>query len=162
MKKSNIVIKKATEKHLSAIDELSYGVYLYHDRLLPNFFTKSSKDSNSHYYYNLKDKLKDKDKAIFLVALKDNTVVGYLIGLVLEKPWRKISTVCSLDEIGVSEAYQNQGIGSTLFDALKKECKKRKIHDITLSVYANNTAAVDFYKKMGCHITSHRMDIEIK
>ena len=137
-------------------------MFEYNDRLVPNFFTQTNKDANPHYYYNLKEKIKDKEKAIFLVAIKDNMVVGYLNALVLNKPWRRITPVCSLDEIGVLESYQNQGVGTALFKALKKECKKRKLYDITLNVYAANTNALAFYKKLGCQITSYRMDIEIK
>ena len=162
MVSTGIVIKKATEKHLKDIEKLSYEVFEYHYHLVPNFFAKKDENSNSHYYYDLKEKLKDKEKAIFLVAIKDRAVVGYLSALVLDKPWRKINPLCSLDEIGVLESYRNLGIGKALFNALKKECKKRKLGDITLNVYANNTRAINFYKKLGCHITSMRMDIEIK
>ena len=96
------------------------------------------------------------------MAIKDHSVIGYVLALILDKPWQKITPICSLDEIGVSDPYQHQGVGKALFKALKKECQKRKIHNITLNVYVKNIKAIDFYEKMGCHAVSQRMDIKVK
>ena len=96
------------------------------------------------------------------MAEKDHSVVGYLLALILNKAWQKTTLICSLDEIGVLESYQHQGVGKALFTALKKECKKRKIHNITLNVYVKNKKAINFYKKMRCHAVSQRMDMEVK
>ena len=153
-----LTIKKATEKHLKDINKLSYTVFQLHDQLLPNFFADRNKNDSMKHYQNLKEK----DNVIFLVAVHEKLVVGYLLALILNKPWQKTPLICSLDEIGVSESHQHQGVGKALFTALKKECKKRKIHNITLNVYVKNKKAINFYKKMGCHTTSQRMDIEVK
>ena len=154
---NKLIIKKVTEKHLKDINKLSYSVFQLHNQLLPNFFASRNTNDTMKQYHGLKDK----DNAIFLVAIQEKLVVGYLLALILDKPWRKITPICSLDEIGVLDSFQHQGIGKALFTALKKECKKRNIHNITLNVYTKNTKAIKFYKKMGCHTISQRMDIEV-
>ena len=155
---NKLIIKKATEQHLKGINELSDRVFVLHDKLLPNFFADRNLDITIKHYC----KLLGKDNVIFLVATQEKFVVGYLLALVLDKPWQKITPVCSLDEIGVSELYQHQGIGKALFTALKKECKKRKVRNISLNVYTKNVKAIHFYEKMGCHAISQRMDIEVE
>ena len=153
-----IAIEKATKKHLNDINKLSSTVFELHNQLLPNFFAGRNSDITIKRYYELLDK----DNVIFLVAIQEKFIVGYLLALILDKPWQKITPICSLDEIGVTDSFQRQGIGKALFVSLKKECKKRKIPNITLNVYTNNTNAIKFYKKMGCHAVSQRMDIEVK
>ena len=153
-----IIIKKATEKHLKDINKLSATVFQLHDQLLPYFFADRNSDESMKHYCELINK----NNTILLVAIKDRSVVGYLLALILYKPWQKTPLICSLDEIGVLESYQHKGIGNALFTTLKKECKKRKIRNITLNVYVKNKKATNFYKKMGCHTISQRMDIEVK
>ena len=153
----NFIIKKATEKHLKDLNKLSYSVFQLHNQLLPNFFADRNADVRTKHYRELIDK----NNVIFLVAIKEHSVVGYLLALILDKPWQKVTPVCSLEEIGVLDSFQHQGIGKALFTELKKKCKKRKIHNLTLNVYVKNKKAINFYKKMGCHPISQRMDIEI-
>ena len=154
---NKFTIKKANTDYLKSINELSAAVFQWHDQLLPNFFADRNPDTSIKRYCELINK----DNVIFLVAVKEHSVVGYLLALILDKPWQKMTPVCSLDEIGVLDSYQHLGIGKALFTALKRECKKRKIHTLTLNVYVKNKKAIKFYKKMGCHAISQRMDIEI-
>ena len=158
MTEKDIIITKATAQHLQAVNDLSYKIFEYHNRLLPNFFNNPGTPDLAQHYKNPENR----EDAIFLVALKEQKVIGYLLALILNKPWQKVQPVCNIEEFGVCEAERHQGVGTALFDAIKKECQKRNVPKIVLNVYTKNSHAVEFYKKMGCQTISQRMDLDIK
>ena len=156
MKEQKLIIRKAAKENIRDIGKISLEAFEYHNRLLPDFFADKKEFDETPRY----NELIDKENAVFLVALKEGVVAGYLLAMISDKPWLKETPVCSLDEIGVLSSCRHQGIGTSLFNALKEECRKRKIRSITLNVYANNEQAIDFYKKAGCRIRSFRMDMK--
>ena len=157
MKTNTITIQKMKISHVPDICKLSYDLFKYHDDLLPDFFAPHNIEKSAQHYRDLKSK----KNVIFLVATQENSVVGYILGYILVKPWRKKTSVCVIDEIHVVKSYRRQGIGMALIDQLKIECQKRKVQDINLNVYEPNKNALKFYHKLGFRITSHKMDLEI-
>ena len=150
-----IRIELMQDKHLSEVNKISFEICQYHDRLLPDFFTGTTPDRFAQHYHETKD------KAISFVAIKDDTVIGYLFAVVLDRPWQKRTPICHMEEVGILSAYRHQGIGTQLVNALHQECKKRNIPYMTLNVYDKNAGALQFYKKLGGEIISHRIDIKI-
>lgn len=51
--------------------------------------------------------------------------------------------------IGILKAFQGQGIGKMLFEALEKWARSKKIHRLELDVIVPNERAINLYKKMG-------------
>ena len=158
MNKTNeICIEPMQEKYLPEVSKLFFEIYQYHDRILPEFFTSKTPESFIQYYQGLKDK----PNVIFFVATENDTVIGYLSATIMDRPWQKRTPVCNMEEIGVISAYRHKGVGTRLVEALRQECRKRNIAYITLNVYDKNAPALQFYKKLGGQIISHRIDIKI-
>ena len=82
------------------------------------------------------------DGSIFLVAIIEGEVVGYL------------GMYCSFDEgeitnVGVKKDRWNQGIGRMLMDAALQLANNRNIEHLILEVRKSNEQAISLYKKTG-------------
>lgn len=71
-----------------------------------------------------------------------NEVVGLLVSIITEGE-------SEIFMIGVAESYQNQSIGTRLFDGFKKYLAKNAVNTIYLEVRESNEAAQRFYKSHG-------------
>ena len=84
----------------------------------------------------------DNQWALWLVALEDETVAGY------------IGSQTSIDEtdvmnVAVHPDFRRRGIAAELIDALVAELKKRGSHALMLEVRASNAPAIALYEKLG-------------
>ena len=96
----------------------------------------------------------------FLVAEADRKVLGFVYGResnppaeVLDK-W-KSRKVASIETMAVDEDYRRQGIATSLLTAIFEEFKRNGIDLVTLSVPAEEAAAVSLYEKMGFDLRAH-------
>ncbi len=84
----------------------------------------------------------------FLVAVTEETVVGFLIAYRLPRVDR-LQNMMFLYEIEVAAAYQKKGIGTGLINTLKLICRNEQIMKVWVPTHRSNTAAVNLYKKTG-------------
>ncbi|MFO8133202.1 MAG: GNAT family N-acetyltransferase [Thermoplasmatota archaeon] len=84
----------------------------------------------------------------FLVAERDNTVAGFILGVVTDTASLRILLLC------VTPQQQRQGIGSAL---LQHICTSDLRH-IHLEVRADNPGAIAFYRRHGFAITERLPD----
>ncbi len=80
----------------------------------------------------------------FLVAVKDEKVVGFISGL--NNPKDSSSRILMLS---VHPAYRRQGIGSSLLNTFVQRCSKLGSSQIYLEVRPSNRYALEFYEKRG-------------
>lgn len=79
----------------------------------------------------------------FLVAQKDNSIVGYIIF------WIRFEDEGHIISIAVDKDYRREGIGSELVETAVEIFKKYSVKTIKLEVRMGNTQARKFYKKIG-------------
>ncbi len=79
----------------------------------------------------------------FLVALHNNSIVGFLIGI------KTTPTIARILMISVKERNRKQGIGTALLKVFLAEMKEHQIKRLDLEVRTTNHAALEFYKKQG-------------
>lgn len=77
-----------------------------------------------------------------LVAETDNKIAAYL-------NYHIISGQYHIANIAVESGHRRKGIASNLLKELLRNASSNNISGITLEVNANNTAAVNLYKKLG-------------
>lgn len=84
---------------------------------------------------------------ITLVAITDNTIVGYLIwSLNTEFSYNTVKQA-ELNNMCILEKYRKYGIGTELFNKFKNICKQNHIEEIKVTASYDNTNAINFYKK---------------
>lgn len=81
------------------------------------------------------------------VALDDNRVVGWCD--IIRNERREIHRHRGMLGIGIIAAYRNQGIGRRLMEAALAAARARDMTRIELVVRADNTNAIELYKRMG-------------
>ena len=67
--------------------------------------------------------------------------------------------VLFVDTMAVEEKYRGKGIGTGMFEYLKKVAKERQCDGIELQVNARNTAAKKMYEK--CGFTEKSINMEL-
>lgn len=84
----------------------------------------------------------DNETSLFLSAVEDNKVVGYIgMSIVLDEGY--------IFNVAVSENYRNKGIGSALINELVTYGKKNSFSFITLEVRESNQTARSLYSHFG-------------
>lgn len=127
----DVQITKATLDNINQIDNIEKR--LQH-RILSYDLLFSTLNKDTYYYF---------------VAVKNNTVVGYIAAELL---------VDHFDILGVAvvEEYRRQNIATLLLNKLYNVCSQLNIQDIFLEVRCNNSSAISFYEKSGFQKISTR------
>jgi len=89
-----------------------------------------------------------KNDHYLIVAVIDARPVGFVLGYRMARMQRQQAMMC-LFEIDVLPAYQRQGIGMALIEALKRICVEEGIANMWLDTSESNTAAIALYQKAG-------------
>ena len=79
----------------------------------------------------------------FLVAVEDDTIVGFIVGYQLNENEGRIFS------LAVKDGYKNLGIGTKLIHSILKIFYENSIQYASLEVRVTNTRAQKLYKKMG-------------
>lgn len=88
------------------------------------------------------------DPETCLVAEIDDTIVGFALGTLIEKP-RSAWTYGHLLWFGVSDEFRGRGIASKLLRGLTEEFITAGARMMLVDTDAENQAAIDFFKKSG-------------
>ena len=70
-------------------------------------------------------------------------------------------TTLEIDDLCVDKNYRHKGVGTSLFEHVKKYAKEEVIKRIELSVWDFNKNAKDFYEHLGMKTRTRRMELEI-
>ncbi len=104
-----------------------------------------------------------KDEKYFqcLVAEDENNVIiGFATFFFAYYSWSGRATY--LDDLYVTNAFRNQGIGKMLLEKIIDFAKNNKCKNVRWRVSKWNTNAIDFYKKMGVMIDETDFNCEYK
>ena len=85
---------------------------------------------------------------ILLSAELDNSLVGQLIGYILDR-WDKDEPMLFLYSIDVVETYQRQGVGTALIETAKKLGRTQSCSEAFVFTNASNVAAMQLYQSTG-------------
>jgi ribosomal-protein-alanine N-acetyltransferase len=79
----------------------------------------------------------------FLVALNNQSLIGFLIGI------KTTTNTARILMLSVHDNNRKQGIGSALLSQFLSEMKNHQVTQIELEVRTTNHGALEFYKKQG-------------
>lgn len=141
------MIRRAIKEDIPTILELLHQVCMVHHNGRPDYF----KDSVKYNEDDLLIKIKDDLNPIFIYE-EDSLVLGYVFcidetiknDLLLEN--RK---TLYIDDLCVLESKRGLGIGTKLYEYVKKYAKEKGYYNVTLNVWALNPSAIKFYEKLG-------------
>ena len=143
-----IKFRKALITDIKILREFQYELGV-HERILDD---NLKKDSDIKYYsdYKLKKYIKS-DQSLCLIAEQKNEAIGLAVALIKKQKgnWWKSSYKGYIDFLFVKEENRGQGIGKKLIKESITWFKRKKVSDIRLIVFHNNTEALELYRNMG-------------
>ena len=89
--------------------------------------------------------LKDK-RTIFLKAVKDEIILGFVVGRIERSEKRRVGRIYT---INVRPELRGRGIGRLLMNVIEDFFKREGCEEIILEVAVNNHPAINLYRSMG-------------
>jgi GNAT superfamily N-acetyltransferase len=136
----NIAIRKGTKTDLPAVLNLVKELAIYEKA--PNEVTVTLSDME-------RDGFGENPIFSFFVAETDGKVVGIALYYIKYSTWK--GKCVFLEDIIVTEAYRQYGIGKKLFDEVVKVAKAMNVKRLEWQVLEWNEPAIKFYKKLNAH-----------
>lgn len=84
----------------------------------------------------------EQKNSIFLVAIEDDEIIGYL-------GCYKIFNEADITNIAVSKPHKKKGVATKLLEDLITKLKEKDVNSIFLEVRESNVAATNLYEKLG-------------
>jgi ribosomal protein S18 acetylase RimI-like enzyme len=106
----------------------------------------------------------DPNVCVFIVEV-EGAAAGYVVARISHRPENAFTYAQDwiyIDQIGVRPAYQGQGCGRMLVQAVFELAQAEKINRITLDTWAFNTEAQAFFKKQRFEVSIYRMDVYLE
>lgn len=155
-------IRKAEEKDILKIMELLGQVLQIHADIRPDIFIPGT---TKYTEEELKALLKEEKKPIYVAVNEEDVCIGYAFCQIQEQPFSNNMVPFKslfIDDLCVDQQIRGQHIGENLFEYVKSEARKLNCYEVTLNVWAGNTAAEKFYEKMGMRTKERQMEYILK
>jgi ribosomal protein S18 acetylase RimI-like enzyme len=101
-------------------------------------------------------------RAIVLVAVRDDKIVGYVYGTLEDRDWMLLRDACGgLQDIWVDEHARRGGVARMLADAIIARFRELGVPRVVLMTAAKNEGAQQFFDAMGFRRTMIEMAREM-
>ena len=141
-------ITRAQIGDIKAIDNLLRQILTVHRNARPDLFKSGAKKYTDE---QLAEIITDDSKPIF-VTKENGRVLGYAFCMFICHRDDNILTdikTLYIDDLCVDENARGKHIGRQLYEYVLEFAKNHGCYNVTLNVWADNTNAVEFYKKCG-------------
>lgn len=140
------MIRKATNKDITAISELYREQFREMAKLIPDFI-KEGEQSNEFLEKTVSD-----DNSDIFVYENEGEIVGFILLQAKTRPdfdFMLPGKYCYIMDIIVTENHRGKGFGTALMNAAKAWAKGRDCSFVNLDVLVNNPGAIKLYEKLG-------------
>lgn len=152
-----LTIRRAQTVDIPYINNLLYQVHKIHSDFRPDLFKAGSKKYDDQELL----KIISNDATPVFVAEQDGNILGYAFcihkQLINDNNMTDIKTLY-IDDLCVEESKRGVHIGSSLYEFVLDYARKCGCYNVTLNVWADNTNAIAFYKKIGMKIQKIGME----
>lgn len=147
----NLVIRRAVEADLAAINRLLVQVHRIHSEARPDLFRPDRPGFSPDVFSEM---LADSSR-LMLVAETSGQVLGYLFCVSKPNPDRSLFhdvKPLSIEDLCVDETVRHEHIGARLCKYVFDYGRKQGFYNVVLNVWADNTAALRFYERIGMKV----------
>jgi GNAT superfamily N-acetyltransferase len=155
---SDIKIRKATIKDLKHIQDLNHWMCIRENKEFdPTIDKDYSIGEKGEKYF--RDRITNHCS---LVAIKDDKVIGYLVGSISKaEDYRTILEIGEAENMVVLEEHRGSGIGKMLLEEFSKWARSKNVKVIRVVATSQNLGAIRFYKREGFEEKSLTLEKEI-
>ena len=94
----------------------------------------------------VKSLLSDTNKGLYLVAEKENTIIGQLMIMVEWSDWRN-KPIWWIQSVYVQKKWRKKGVFTQLLTCVQQLAREQKVAFLRLYVHQNNKSALQVYKR---------------
>ena len=144
-----MILRRAEISDMEGINKLLEQVCLVHHKGRPDLFKFGAKKYTDEQLAAI---ICDDSRPIFVAVNKENQVLGYAFCIFQQHKNDNILTdikTLYIDDLCVDENARGKHIGRQLYEYVMEFAKNHGCYNVTLNVWADNTNAVEFYKKCG-------------
>ncbi len=145
MYEPGIVVRPASRDDLEKLVDMVRRFYLFNEEFNP--FMELS-DKYEGVVLNILESRLSED-SIFLVAIHDEEVAGYVYGIIENNALLRIGKIAIIKELYVSPIYRNRGVASRLLEEFSAQVKNTGVQVIGAEFPSSNYIARNFYEKNG-------------
>lgn len=154
----DLEIRFIEEKDIDDVLPLLLQVHKVHSDKRPDLFKVGAKKYTRD---ELLDLISKRDDRPIFVAIKNSHVVGYAFTIKQEnKNSNNMNDIKTLyiDDLCVDSHSRGLHIGTLLYKKVLEFAKNNDFYNVTLNVWACNTDAINFYKKLGLEVQKIGME----
>ena len=100
--------------------------------------------------------LKNNDHYIYLSAVKDEKLVGSMLGIICKSLYGECAPFLVIEDFIVDKDYRQQGVGSALMEEMEDYAAKRDCTHILLVTERERKGAIKFYESCGFQKGTHQ------
>lgn len=133
-----------------AFNDIMYEIHRLHTDNRPDIYCQIGKPTD-HRAWDFERLLSDETAELFGVEI-DGRIVGICQMTIKQSAGNKIIAarrMAYINELGVSESFRRQGIGTILYNEAVRRAAELKAESVELNVWAFNQRAIEFYKSLG-------------
>ena len=151
-------IRKAEEKDIPRLLALLEQVLQIHAEIRPDIFIPGT---TKYTVSELAALLPQEDKPIYVAVNEDDVCMGYAFCQLKAQPFSTNMVPINalfIEDLCDDKQARGQHIGESLFAYVKQQAKELGCYEVTLNVWAGNTAAEHFYEKMGMQTKERQLE----
>lgn len=156
-----MIIRHALESDLPRINELRRQVSDLHHAARPDMFKAGFPSEVSDFLQTIFEA----DDRQIIIAEVNNQIVAFACLAEIESPatpYRPARRFLEVDEFGVDESTQRQGVGRKLFEKIRCIAMEKGFNRIELNMWEFNEDALKFYEAIGFNTYRRYMEMEIQ
>lgn len=153
------MVRYAIKEELERVNELRKIVNEVHCHGRPDIFKGGFCKELQELIYTLWES----ENSDVIVVIREGEICGFACVDYIEKPespYNLARRFYHINEFGVDEKYRRQGVGTELFDFIKKESTDKKFDKVELDMWEFNDSALNFYESVG--FVTYRRFMEFK
>jgi len=154
-------VRRATAADAPALGRLGGMLLRTHHGFDPQRFIAPGTDPEGGYEWFLRAQLKEEDAAVF-VAEQNGAVIGYVFAALEPISWKELRDACGfVHDVAVDDAGRRSGVATALMEAAMAWLRSRGAPRVVLGTAERNTAAQQFFEKLGFRRTMVEMTREL-
>ncbi|MBP3637211.1 MAG: GNAT family N-acetyltransferase [Clostridia bacterium] len=159
------MIRRATRDDLPQVNLMRAEVASMHSAARPDIFHDVPPEARLiPMQATSLEMLADENKDL-IVWDEGETIAGFVCADYVIRPanaYAPEQRYCYVKELGVGEAFRNQGIARKLMQWVQAEARRRKLNRVELDVWAFNEGAVSLYESLGFKTRYCYMELDIE
>lgn len=153
------MIRKAEKGDIKGLAVIFRQLHEHHVRIAPD---SHCMPFEQYFELELKSLLSDDDVCI-IVSEENGVIRAYAAVRIFDRDSvdRTPARICYIDHFAVDESFRRNGIGTELFEDVKRMARENECSCIQLGAAAANSEALSFYESLGMTPRTIKMELKL-